>query len=255
MRRRLCPASKSAPSTRIHPAPDEAGFLPSRAIAHKRPAHGTAREAPVEVCPVTQSLPPMICPSVGCSSRRSASATSRATAVGRRRALRVAVDRRRPGGDVRRQASARQPWRTPHRQTRRPRPGRCPSRSRQLERHRDSPWGLFARRRAPDHPEMKLVTRVFEAIAARTRVPIIRQAEIGRDSPTLPSSPNGTTRPSSRRDRRDPHMPVPANELPGCWCSSELVAWYQRPVPTSAVLHFDLSGERAVIVRDGSFAT
>src|ERR1700745_2857438 len=121
----------------------------------------------------------MICPSVGCSPRRSPSATSRATAVGECRPLRVAVVGAGPAG----MNAAGHLLRSPggnYIDRRLVQLTDMPVEVDMLERL-PTPWGLVRGAVAPDHPEKKLVTHVFEAIAARPRFRFFGNVEIGRD--------------------------------------------------------------------------
>ena len=116
-----------------------------------------------------------------------------------------------------------------------------------------TPWGLVRGAVAPDHPEKKLVTRVFEAIAARPGFRFFGNVEIGRDVRPAELAQWYDAVIYAVGAASDPHMGIPGEELPGCWSAREFVAWYSGH-PDFADLHFDLSGERAVIVGNGNVA-
>ena len=56
-----------------------------------------------------------------------------------------------------------------------------------------TPWGLVRGGVAPDHPNIKAVSRVYEKTAAAPRVPLLRQRRAG-PRPRPPSSTTATTR-------------------------------------------------------------
>ena len=117
-----------------------------------------------------------------------------------------------------------------------------------------TPWGLVRLGVAPDHPNLKTVSRAFERIARAAGLPLPRQrrgrqrrvARRARRACTTQSS----TRSASQTDRR---LGIPGEDLPGSWAATELVAWYNGH-PDFQELAFDLSGERAVVVGNGNVA-
>ena len=64
-----------------------------------------------------------------------------------------------------------------------------------------TPWGLVRLGVAPDHPQLKTVSRAFEKIAARPGFRFLGNVEVGRDV-TQTSSPGSTTPWSTRSARR-----------------------------------------------------
>ena len=54
----------------------------------------------------------------------------------------------------------------------------------------------------------------------------------------------------AQTDRR---MGIPGEDLPGSWSATDFVAWYNGH-PDHQHLHFDLSGERAVVIGNGNVA-
>jgi ferredoxin--NADP+ reductase len=116
-----------------------------------------------------------------------------------------------------------------------------------------TPWGLVRLGVAPDHPNIKAVSRAFEKIAARPGFRFLGNVEVGRDvtHDELMSTydvvvyANG-----AQTDRR---LGIPGEDLPGSWAATELVAWYNGH-PDFQDLSFDLSGERAVVIGNGNVA-
>ena len=116
-----------------------------------------------------------------------------------------------------------------------------------------TPWGLVRLGVAPDHPNLKTVSRAFEKIAERPGLPLPRQRRSGRDV----SGEELRTRydaviyaVGAQTDRR---LGIPGEDLPGSWAATELVAWYNGH-PDYQELEFDLSGERAVVIGNGNVA-
>ena len=116
-----------------------------------------------------------------------------------------------------------------------------------------TPWGLVRLGVAPDHPQLKSVSRAFEKIAARPGFRFLGNVEIGRDvgHDELASLYDAVLYAvGSQSDRR---LGIPGEELPGSWAATELVAWYNGH-PDFQHLEFDLSHERAVVIGNGNVA-
>ena len=116
-----------------------------------------------------------------------------------------------------------------------------------------TPWGLVRLGVAPDHPQLKTVSRAFEKIAARPGFRFLGNVEIGRDvtHEELAALYDAVVYAvGSQADRR---LGIPGEDLPGSWAATELVAWYNGH-PDHQHLDFDLSHERAVVVGNGNVA-
>jgi ferredoxin/flavodoxin---NADP+ reductase len=116
-----------------------------------------------------------------------------------------------------------------------------------------TPWGLVRLGVAPDHPQLKSVSRAFEKIAARPGFRFLGNVEVGRDvtHDELTSFYDAVIYAvGSQTDRR---LGIPGEDLPGSWAATELVAWYNGH-PDFQHLEFDLSVERAVVVGNGNVA-
>jgi ferredoxin--NADP+ reductase len=116
-----------------------------------------------------------------------------------------------------------------------------------------TPWGLVRLGVAPDHPQLKTVSRAFEKIAARQGFRFLGNVEVGRDvtHEELASLYDAVLYAvGSQTDRR---LGIPGEDLPGSWAATELVAWYNGH-PDFQGLEFDLSHERAVVIGNGNVA-
>lgn len=116
-----------------------------------------------------------------------------------------------------------------------------------------TPWGLVRLGVAPDHPNIKAVSRVFEKIGAKPGFRFFGNVEVGRDlaHDELVSLYDAVVYAfGAQTDRR---MGIPGEDLPGSWPATAFVAWYNGH-PDFQDLEFDLSGERAVVVGNGNVA-
>src|SRR3954469_18971557 len=116
-----------------------------------------------------------------------------------------------------------------------------------------TPWGLVRAGVAPDHPNIKAVSRVYEKTADHPEFRFYGNVELGRDL----SHEDLTSRyhaviyaVGAQADRR---MGIPGEDLPGSWAATEFVAW-ENGHPDFQHLEFDLSGERAVVIGNGNVA-
>ena len=116
-----------------------------------------------------------------------------------------------------------------------------------------TPWGLVRLGVAPDHPNIKAVSRAFERIAARPGFRFLGNVEVGRDvSHGELTELYGAVvyAIGAQTDRR---LGIPGEELPGSWPATSFVAWYNGH-PDFQHLEFDLSHERAVVIGNGNVA-
>jgi ferredoxin--NADP+ reductase len=116
-----------------------------------------------------------------------------------------------------------------------------------------TPWGLVRFGVAPDHPEIKAVSRVFEKTAAEPGFRFFGNVDVGKTiSPTdlaeLYDAVVYTV--GAQTDRR---LGIPGEDLPGSWPATAFVAWYNGH-PDFQHLEFDLSSERAIVVGNGNVA-
>lgn len=116
-----------------------------------------------------------------------------------------------------------------------------------------TPWGLVRGGVAPDHPNIKAVSRVYEKTAQHPGFRFYGNVELGRDlsHDDLSDRYHGIIYAvGAQTDRR---MGIPGEDLPGSWAATEFVAWYNGH-PDYRDLEFDLSVERAVVVGNGNVA-
>src|SRR4249919_491349 len=116
-----------------------------------------------------------------------------------------------------------------------------------------TPWGLVRLRVAPDHPQLKTVSRAFEKIAARPGFRFLGNVEVGRDvahDELVRTYDAVIYAVGSQTDRR---LGIPGEDLSGSWAATALVAWYNGH-PDFQDLEFDLSAERAVVIGNGNVA-
>jgi ferredoxin/flavodoxin---NADP+ reductase len=116
-----------------------------------------------------------------------------------------------------------------------------------------TPWGLVRLGVAPDHPNIKAVSRAFEKTAAQPGFRFFGNVEVGRD--VTPQELRGlydavVYSVGAQTDRR---LGIPGEDLPGSWAATEFVAWYNGH-PDFQELEFDLSHERAVVIGNGNVA-
>jgi ferredoxin--NADP+ reductase len=116
-----------------------------------------------------------------------------------------------------------------------------------------TPWGLVRLGVAPDHPNIKAVSKAFERIAAKPRFRFLGNVEVGRDvtHEELAGLYDAVVYAvGAQTDRR---LGIPGEDLPGSWPATAFVAWYNGH-PDFQDLEFDLSSERAVVIGNGNVA-
>jgi ferredoxin/flavodoxin---NADP+ reductase len=116
-----------------------------------------------------------------------------------------------------------------------------------------TPWGLVRLGVAPDHENIKAVSRAFEKTAARPGFRFFGNVEVGstvshEDLVQCYDAVVYTV--GAQTDRR---LGIPGEDLPGSWAATEFVAWYNGH-PDFQDLQFDLSHERVVVVGNGNVA-
>jgi ferredoxin/flavodoxin---NADP+ reductase len=116
-----------------------------------------------------------------------------------------------------------------------------------------TPWGLVRLGVAPDHPNIKAVSRAFEKIAARPGFRFLGNVEVGRDVTPAELQDHYDAVVYAVGAQTDRRLGIPGEDLPGSWAATEFVAWYNGH-PDYAARVFDLAGERAVVVGNGNVA-
>jgi|RhiMetdeSRZDD1v2_1073273.scaffolds.fasta_scaffold31268_3 ferredoxin/flavodoxin---NADP+ reductase len=116
-----------------------------------------------------------------------------------------------------------------------------------------TPWGLVRLGVAPDHPNIKAVSRVYEKIAQQPGFRFLGNVEVGREldhTDLLTLYDAVVYAVGAQTDRR---LGIPGEDLPGSWAATEFVAWYNGH-PDFQHLSFDLDCERAVVIGNGNVA-
>ena len=116
-----------------------------------------------------------------------------------------------------------------------------------------TPWGLVRAGVAPDHPNIKAVSRVYEKTAEHSGFRFFGNVELGRDishDELLDRYHAVVYAVGAQTDKR---IGIPGEDLPGSWAATEFVAWYNGH-PDYRELEFDLSVETAVVVGNGNVA-
>ena len=116
-----------------------------------------------------------------------------------------------------------------------------------------TPWGLVRLGVAPDHENIKAVSRAFEKTAARPGFRFFGNVEVGSTvshGELLELYDAVCYTVGAQTDRR---LGIPGEDLPGSWAATEFVAWYNGH-PDYQDRVFDLSHERAVVVGNGNVA-
>ena len=116
-----------------------------------------------------------------------------------------------------------------------------------------TPWGLVRLGVAPDHENIKAVSRAFEKTASRPGFRFFGNVEVGSTvshEELLRVYDAVVYTVGAQTDRR---LGIPGEDLPGSWAATEFVAWYNGH-PDFQDRMFDLSHERAVVVGNGNVA-
>jgi ferredoxin--NADP+ reductase len=116
-----------------------------------------------------------------------------------------------------------------------------------------TPWGLVRLGVAPDHPNIKAVSRAFEKTALNPGFRFFGNVEFGKDVTHEELRERYDAVVYSVGAQTDRQLGVPGEDLPGSWAATEFVAWYNGH-PDFQHLEFDLSHERAVVIGNGNVA-
>jgi ferredoxin--NADP+ reductase len=116
-----------------------------------------------------------------------------------------------------------------------------------------TPWGLVRLGVAPDHPNIKAVSRVFEKTAARQGFRFLGNVDIGTDLTHEDLCRLYDAVVYSVGAQTDRRMDIPGEDLRGSWAATEFVAWYNGH-PDFQECEFDLSCGRAVVIGNGNVA-
>src|SRR6185503_4221708 len=109
-----------------------------------------------------------------------------------------------------------------------------------------TPWGLVRLGVAPDHPNIKAVSRAFEKIASQPGFRFFGNVDVGSDVTHDELAERYDAVVYAVGAQTDRQLGIPGEELPGSWPATAFVAWYNGH-PDFQGLSFNLSGERAVV--------
>ena len=116
-----------------------------------------------------------------------------------------------------------------------------------------TPWGLVRQGVAPDHPNIKAVSRVFDEIAARDGFRFLGNVQVGRDVSAFELSRLYHAVVYAVGASDDRRLGIPGEDLPGSLASASFVAWYNGH-PDYCSLSPDLSCTTALVVGNGNVA-
>jgi ferredoxin/flavodoxin---NADP+ reductase len=116
-----------------------------------------------------------------------------------------------------------------------------------------TPWGLVRLGVAPDHPNIKAVSRAFERTAQQPGFRFFGNVEVGRDVSHEELTRLYDAVVYAFGAQTDRQLDIPGEDLSGSWAATEFVAWYNGH-PDFQHLSFDLSGDRAVVIGNGNVA-
>jgi len=116
-----------------------------------------------------------------------------------------------------------------------------------------TPWGLVRLGVAPDHENIKAVSRAFERTASKPGFRFFGNVEVGSTvthDELLERYDAVVYTVGAQTDRR---LGIPGEDLPGSWPATAFVAWYNGH-PDFQELDFDLNTERVVVIGNGNVA-
>jgi ferredoxin--NADP+ reductase len=116
-----------------------------------------------------------------------------------------------------------------------------------------TPWGLVRAGVAPDHPNIKAVSRVYEKTAALEGFHFHGNVEVGKEITHADLLAHHHAVIYAHGASNDRRLGIPGEELPGVVGATDFVSWYNGH-PDAAELRIDLSGKRAVVVGNGNVA-
>jgi ferredoxin/flavodoxin---NADP+ reductase len=116
-----------------------------------------------------------------------------------------------------------------------------------------TPWGLVRGGVAPDHPNIKAVSRVYEKTAAHPEFRFYGNVEYGTDITHADLHARYHAVIYAVGAQTDRRMGIPGEDLRGSWAATEFVAWYNGH-PDFRDREFDLSCKRAIVVGNGNVA-
>lgn len=116
-----------------------------------------------------------------------------------------------------------------------------------------TPFGLVRSGVAPDHPNIKAVTRVYEKTAARDGFRFFGGLMVGRDLQRDDLRARYDVVVYAFGTAADNRLGIPGEDRPGSYPATRFVAWYNGH-PDAAAEEFILNAHRAVVIGNGNVA-
>jgi ferredoxin/flavodoxin---NADP+ reductase len=116
-----------------------------------------------------------------------------------------------------------------------------------------TPFGLVRSGVAPDHPNIKAVTRVYEKTAAKPGFRFFGGVSLGEHVSRADLVERYHAVVYATGTDLDRRLGIPGEDLPGSYPATRFVAWYNGH-PDACDESFDLSAERAVVIGNGNVA-
>jgi ferredoxin--NADP+ reductase len=116
-----------------------------------------------------------------------------------------------------------------------------------------TPWGLVRGGVAPDHPNIKAVSRVYEKTAEHPEFRFYGNVEYGTQITHADLHARYHAVIYAVGAQTDRRMGIPGEDLPGSFAATEFVAWYNGH-PDFRDREFDLSCSRAIVIGNGNVA-
>src|SRR6202035_3933326 len=116
-----------------------------------------------------------------------------------------------------------------------------------------TPWGLVRSGVAPDHPKIKAISKQFEKIAEDERFRFFGNVVVGEHITATGLAEHYDAVVYAIGAQADRPLNIPGEELAGSVAAVDFVGWYNAH-PHFEEISPDLSGARAVVVRNGNVA-
>jgi ferredoxin--NADP+ reductase len=116
-----------------------------------------------------------------------------------------------------------------------------------------TPFGLVRSGVAPDHPNIKAVTRVYEKTAANPAFRFFGGVTLGEHVTRAQLREHYHAVVYAFGTTDDNRLGIPGEDRPGSYPATRFVAWYNGH-PDNADDEFDLTAERAVVIGNGNVA-
>jgi ferredoxin--NADP+ reductase len=116
-----------------------------------------------------------------------------------------------------------------------------------------TPWGLVRSGVAPDHPKIKVVSKVFEKIAKTEGFRLFANVELGKDISLKDLRERYDAVVLATGSTKGRKLGIPGEELPNCISAAEFVPWYNAH-PDYIDVNVDLNCDTAVVIGAGNVA-